>query len=79
MSDQGGERLGIESAVAEAQASVHAVSCQLQSLLTDVILMENQILFSLTPPSSKHFRIGRTSTLSRTFMFVCVPAGRRLG
>lgn len=43
VSNQGGEWLGVESAVAEAQASVHAVSCQLQSLLTDVVLMESQI------------------------------------
>lgn len=48
VSDQGGEWLGVESAVAEAQASVHAVSCQLQSLLTDVVLMENCILVRLT-------------------------------
>lgn len=48
VSYQGGEWLGVEPAVAEAQASVHAVSCQLQSLLTDVILMENQIFVSLT-------------------------------
>lgn len=42
--DQGGQRLGVESAVAEAQASVHAVSGQLQGFLADVILMQNQIL-----------------------------------
>lgn len=43
VSDQGSEGLGVEAAVAEAQAPVHAVSCQLQGLLTDVVLMENQI------------------------------------
>lgn len=40
--DQGSERLGVEAAVAEAQAAVHTVGGQLQSLLTDVVLMETQ-------------------------------------
>lgn len=40
--DQGSEWLGVEAAVAEAQAAVHTVSSQLQSLLTNVILMETQ-------------------------------------
>ncbi len=42
--DQGGEWLGIEAAVAESQAAVHTVSSQLQSLLTNVILMDTHIL-----------------------------------
>lgn len=82
VSNQGSEGLGVEAAVAEAQAPVHAVGCQLQGLLTDVVLMENQIVVSLTrvaPTPSKHFGTGRTSTLPRTFMLPCVPAGRRLG
>lgn len=61
MSDEGGEWLGVEAAIAEAQTSVHAVSSQLQSFLPDVILMENQILFRLTrsdPPTGKYHRIG---------------------
>lgn len=40
--DQGGERLGVEAAIAEAQAAVHTVGGQLQSLLTDVVLVETQ-------------------------------------
>lgn len=39
--DQGGERLGVEAAVAETEAAVHAVGGQLQSLLADVVLMGN--------------------------------------
>lgn len=38
--NKGGERLGIEATVAESQAAVHAVSSQLQGLLTDVILKD---------------------------------------
>lgn len=48
VSDQSGERLGVEAAVAEAQTSIHAVSRQLQSLLTDVVLVENHVLIRLT-------------------------------
>lgn len=45
--DQGGERLGVEAAVAEAQAPVHTVSSQLQGLLTNVVLMETQMAIRL--------------------------------
>lgn len=45
--DQRSERLGVEAAVAEAQATVHAVGGQLQSLLTDVVLVETQISVGL--------------------------------
>ena len=40
--DQGGQRLGVEAAVAEAQAAVHAVGGQLQGLLPDVVLEETE-------------------------------------
>ncbi len=40
--DQGSERLGVEAAVAESQAAIHAVCSQLQGLLTDIILKNAQ-------------------------------------
>lgn len=40
--DQGSKWLGVEAAVAESQAAVHTVGSQLQSLLTNVILMDRQ-------------------------------------
>lgn len=40
--DEGSQWLGVEAAVAESQAAVHTVCCQLQSLLTDVILRYRQ-------------------------------------
>lgn len=39
--DEGGQRLGVETAVAKAQAAIHAVCGQLQSFLTDVVLPRN--------------------------------------
>lgn len=61
VSDEGGKWLGVEAAIAEAQTSVHAVCSQLQSFLSDVILMENHILFRLTrldPLTGNHHRMG---------------------
>ena len=36
--DESGERLGVETREGEAETAVHAVSRQLQRLLTDVVL-----------------------------------------
>lgn len=41
--NQGSKWLGVKAAVAESQATVHTVSSQLQSLLTDVVLRDKNI------------------------------------
>lgn len=43
MCNQGSKWLGVKAAVAESQATVHTVSSQLQSLLTDVVLRDKNI------------------------------------
>lgn len=52
--DQGSEWLGVEAAVAESQAAVHTVSSQLQSLLTNVILMDRQT--QISPKQIERFK-----------------------